>query len=88
MAERKSKKELTFEQGLEQLEAITGQLEKNELPLEELMRLYEEGMKLSESLSQKLNAAQSKLQILTADSEGNPVVTGEMLPEGGNADGL
>ena len=41
------KKTVTFEQGLERLELIAGQMEKSDLPLDELLKLYEEGMKLS-----------------------------------------
>ena len=49
------KKTVTFEQGLERLELIAGQMEKSDLPLDELLKLYEEGMKLSAELTSKLD---------------------------------
>jgi exodeoxyribonuclease VII small subunit len=53
-----------FEQRLSQLEAIVGRLEQGELPLEESVRLFEEGMKLSESCKKELNDAEGRIQLL------------------------
>ena len=60
MAAKKTKP-LTFEEGLERLEQIAGQMERNELPLDELLKLYEEGMKLSSELNQKLENTTSRM---------------------------
>ena len=60
MAAKKTKS-LTFEEGLERLEQIAGQMERNELPLDELLKLYEEGMKLSGELNQKLGNTTSRM---------------------------
>ena len=58
MAARKSAKALSFEEGLNRLEDIAQQMEKNELPLDALLSLYEEGVKLAGELNMKLDAAQ------------------------------
>jgi exodeoxyribonuclease VII small subunit len=67
MAEEKG-----FEAGLEALEALVGRLEGGELPLEEAMKRFEEGMLLSGKLSEKLEAARRKVEQLSRDKEGKP----------------
>ena len=54
--DRKGKK--TFENALSQLESIVARLEDGDLPLEESLKLFEEGIKLSRFCNQKLNEAQ------------------------------
>lgn len=68
------KKTPTFEEGLERLENIAGQMERGELPLDELLKLYEEGMKLSSELNQKLDAAASRMMEVRLGRDGEPVV--------------
>lgn len=53
-----------FEQRLSELEAIVERLEQGELPLDESVRLFEEGMKLSESCKKELNDAEGRIQVL------------------------
>lgn len=53
-----------FEQRLTQLEAIVERLEQGELPLDESVRLFEEGMRLSESCKKELNDAEGRIQVL------------------------
>ena len=76
MAAKKTKI-LTFEEGLERLEQIAGQMERNELPLDELLKLYEEGMKLSGELNQKLENTTSRMMEirLGRNGEANAVPT-------------
>ena len=88
MAERKSKKEPTFEEGLAQLEKIASQMEKNELPLDQLLKLYEQGMALSKMLSEKLTTAQNQLQILSLNSDNNMLEVSEAPQNGGYEDEL
>ena len=73
MAARKSAKSLGFEEGMERLELIARQMEQNELPLEELLALYEEGVKLSGELGRKLDEAQGRMQEVRAGGQGEPV---------------
>ena len=68
------KKALTFEEGMERLEAIAGQMERGELPLDELLKLYEEGMKLSKELNQKLEAASNRMMEVRLERSGEITV--------------
>ena len=45
-------------------------LEQGDLPLEESVRLFEEGMKLSQSCKQELDAAEGRIQVLIEQSGG------------------
>jgi exodeoxyribonuclease VII small subunit len=55
----------TFEQALKRLEEITLNLEGGDTPLDESLKMYEEGMKLIEFCNSKLNEAQKKIQKLS-----------------------
>ncbi len=58
---------LSFEESLASLEAIVEQLEHGDLPLEQSMELFEQGLKLSQVSQQKLQQAEQKLQILLTE---------------------
>jgi len=60
----------TFEQALSQLEQIVQKLERGELPLEESLRLYEEGIRLSRLCHGKLEQAEGKIEMLMKDARG------------------
>jgi exodeoxyribonuclease VII small subunit len=66
--DRKGKK--TFENALSQLESIVARLENGDLPLEDSLKLFEEGIKLSRFCNQKLNEAQKKVEVLLKGSGG------------------
>lgn len=53
-----------FEECLERLEKIVGELEKGELPLERAVSLFEEGVQLSNSCRKELETAEGKIEIL------------------------
>jgi exodeoxyribonuclease VII small subunit len=55
---------LTFEAGLRELERIVKELERGDLPLEDSLRLFETGMRLSAECKQKLEEAESRVEIL------------------------
>lgn len=55
---------LSFEAGLQQLEAIVKEMEAGDLPLERALDLFERGMKLSESCRKQLQEAESRVEIL------------------------
>ncbi len=63
----------TFEQALAQLEQIVQKLERGELPLEESLRLYEEGIRLSRLCHGKLEEAEGRIELLLKDGRGEPV---------------
>ncbi len=54
----------SFEQALDRLEAIVGQLESGEAPLESALKLYEEGVKLSRQCTQQLQTAERRVDLL------------------------
>jgi len=62
--------EQNFEKSLERLEKIVGELEDGQLSLDEALKKYEEGIKLVQVCSKKLEGAQKKVEILTKTPNG------------------
>jgi exodeoxyribonuclease VII small subunit len=58
------KQEVSFEQGLAELEQVVQQLEDGDLPLDEALRRFEKGVALSESCRKQLEAAETRVEIL------------------------
>jgi exodeoxyribonuclease VII small subunit len=58
----------TFEEALIRLEKIVETLENGDMPLDESMKLFEEGTKLSRYCSETLAKAEQKITVLTKDS--------------------
>lgn len=61
----------TFEQSMKKLEQIVQELESGDLPLEEAMQKFEEGIKLSRLCSEKLDETEKKITLLLQDQKGN-----------------
>jgi exodeoxyribonuclease VII small subunit len=61
----------TFEQNLDELEKIVKQLEDGDLPLEESLKLFENGVKLSRECRERLTNAERRIEILMKDADGN-----------------
>ena len=61
----------SFEKDLKRLEDIVAKMEEADIPLDESMKLFEEGVKLSRLCSEKLDKAEKKVEIITADKNGN-----------------
>lgn len=55
---------LPFEKGLEDLESIVKKLESADLPLEESLALFEQGVELSEACRARLEEAETRIEIL------------------------
>lgn len=53
-----------FEESLQRLEKIVGELEKGEVSLEKSLTLFEEGMQLSSHCRKELDQAEGKVEIL------------------------
>ncbi len=53
--------EKSFEELFQRLEAIVTEMESEELQLEKSLTLFEEGVKLSETLRQQLSKAEQKI---------------------------
>lgn len=61
---------LKFEQALKRLEKIVEELEKGDLSLEESLKRYEEGIRLSRFCTNKLEEAERKVELLTKNKDG------------------
>jgi exodeoxyribonuclease VII small subunit len=61
----------TFEESLKRLEIIVEQLEKGDLTLEDSLKLFEEGVGLSSTCKQELDAAEGKVQLLVKQRDGS-----------------
>ena len=66
--------ELNFESAMDRLEKIVEQMESGKLPLEELIVRYEEGMGLVKVCQERLASAEQKIEIITRNSAGKPLV--------------
>lgn len=59
-----------FEKALSRLEGIVSKLEEGDLDLEESLKLFEEGIRLSHFCSEKLDEAERKVEVLLRNREG------------------
>jgi exodeoxyribonuclease VII small subunit len=64
MAEKK------FEAAMARLEEIVQGLEQGDLPLEQSLKLFEEGVKLSRICNKRLEEAERKVEVLLKDKDG------------------
>jgi exodeoxyribonuclease VII small subunit len=67
-----------FEERLERLEELAERIKEPDLPLEEAVAVFEEGVKLSKGLERDLDKIQGKVEILLGTAEGPD---GEEKPE-------
>ncbi len=61
----------SFEEALGRLEEIVQRMEGEDLSLEESLRLFEEGVRLTRLCAKRLDEAQRKIEILTRDEKGD-----------------
>ncbi len=71
-----------FEKAFQQLEKIVQRLENEELPLDESLQLFEEGIRLSRFCNQKLEEVEKKIELILADAKGQPVTEPFEMEEG------
>ena len=64
-----------FEAGLAALEKIVSQLERGDLPLEESLKLFEEGVRLSRECQERLSQAERRIEVLLSDTDGRPTLS-------------
>ncbi len=74
---------IKFEDAIKDLEKIVEQLERGELPLDELVNVFQKGIELSKFCSKKLDEVEKKVTILIED-EKNGVIEKPFLPEEAN----
>lgn len=70
----------TFETAMERLEHIVEQMESESLPLEDLLKRYEEGVQLVKVCEDKLKSAEQRIEIITRNAAGEAQLT-EFEPE-------
>ena len=69
--------DLPFEDGLKKLEMIVEKMEGDELPLEELLKHYEEGIRLAKVCQDKLESAELKIKKIQPNANGENELTDE-----------
>ena len=74
-----------FEDRLTALEAVVERLERGDLTLEESVRLFEEGVHLSEACKVELDKAEGRIQVLV-ETRGGAVQVAEFEAEGDGPD--
>ena len=77
----------TFEEALARLETIVRELEEADLPLERSLTVFEEGVRLSRLLHERLNEAERKVEILMKNEDGEKVPVPFATAAGGPAEG-
>jgi exodeoxyribonuclease VII small subunit len=62
--------DISFEKAMARLDEVVEEMQSPELPLEQLIERYEEGMKLLGVCGEKLTAAEQKIELLTRQKSG------------------
>jgi exodeoxyribonuclease VII small subunit len=78
--------EKTFEASLSELETVVRQLENGDLPLEESLKLFEDGVRLSRECRERLTSAERRIEVLMKDDDGNIML--QDLDMTGNSRGM
>lgn len=82
-------KEASFEERLEQLEALADKMEQGKQPLQEILQDYEAGVKLSRELQAELEQAKARMmEIKLGKGEGQVPVPSDVMEQGNLLDGL
>ena len=65
-----ARKKENFEEALQRLEAIVAKMEEGDLPLEEALKAFEDGVRLAKFCTGKLDEAERKVEKLIRDQAG------------------
>jgi len=71
---KESEQPPNFEGAMDRLESIVEEMESGNLPLEQLIRHYQEGIKLVKVCQERLAGAEQKIEIIVRDNGGKPVI--------------
>ncbi len=83
MTETPKTDELSFEASTERLGAIVSELERGELPLEQALALFEEGVRLARGAQRRIEQAERRIEeLLGFDSAGRPITKELARPAG------
>ena len=66
-----ARRKLSFEEAMKRLEEIVGHLEKGDIPLEDSLKLFEEGSQLLAQCSGMLEEAEQKVALLKRSDDGS-----------------
>lgn len=66
--EQKKLEEMTFEEAMQRLEEVVQKLEAGDVPLEQAVELFQEGMALSKRCSQQLEATEKRIEMLMEEN--------------------
>jgi exodeoxyribonuclease VII small subunit len=73
---------MDFEKKLSRLEEIVGKMESGDLALEDSLKIFEEGVKLSRECNMQLSQAEQKVKkLLAIDDNGQPVTEDFQIKE-------
>ena len=72
-----------FEDALARLETIVSELEKGDLPLNDSLKMFEEGIKLSKTCLKMLDDAERRVEIMVQDKDGKKRVEAYSIEEEG-----
>lgn len=71
MKAKAQNKEPKFEESLKRLESLVREMESGDLPLEDILKKYEEGNRLIRLCAAKLNEAEQRIEILMKEKDGS-----------------
>jgi len=69
-----SKKSKTFEESMNRLEQIVRSMERGDVPLEESLKLFQEGTQLVQTCTKLLDDAQLQIKKVMTAADGSPVM--------------
>jgi len=72
VSKKENENALSFEEGLDKLEAIVDEMENGDLKLDALVKRYEEGSKLLVQCDKKISEAEMKIEILRNQDASEP----------------
>jgi exodeoxyribonuclease VII small subunit len=84
--DEKENKEPSYEEAMGRLEKIVGEMESSNLPLEELLVRYEEGIRLVALCNKRLAAAENRIETLTRQAAENSEIVSTPQPKGSSKD--
>lgn len=70
MVKVKKNSVVSFEQGIEKLEQIINDLDKNDVPLDRALELFDQGIGLVKHCNSLLNSAEEQIKVLLEDKNG------------------
>lgn len=68
-----TKQNTTFEQNMQRLEQIVRTMEQGDVPLEESLKLFQEGTRLVETCGKLLDEAEMEIKKVVSDADGKPI---------------